>query len=294
MASSNRRGQGVVTVERIECANDARAAAYREVSDGELLRRRGVFVAEGRIVVQRAIEERPDAIESVLLNDAALRRLGPAIAQLDASVPVLVCETSDFEQLTGFNVHRGCLALVRRPPPTPPAELIASARLIVVLEGVTDADNVGGVFRNAAAFGADGVLLSPTACDPLYRKAIRTSMAATLRVPFARAADREWPGLLDTLRGDGFAIVALTPREPSEALAAFAGRPRPPRIALVIGTEGAGLSASVEAAADYRVRIPISDRVDSLNLAVAAGIALHAFGSPEGLRYRNVRHRSLG
>jgi tRNA G18 (ribose-2'-O)-methylase SpoU len=271
-----------MTVERIECANDPRAAAYRDLGDGDLLRTRGLFVGEGRMVVRRIVEDARFAVESLLLNDAALRDLEPSIARLDPSVPVLVCRTAEFARLTGFNLHRGCLALVHRPPPAAPAALIASATLLVVLEGVTNADNVGGVFRNAAAFAADGVLLSPTTCDPLYRKAIRTSMASVLQLPFARAAADEWPSTIDSLRASGFVVVALTPREPSETLDAFAARPRPPRVALVVGTEGAGLTAAVEAAADYRVRIPIGGRVDSLNLAVATGIALHALTDRRG------------
>jgi tRNA G18 (ribose-2'-O)-methylase SpoU len=267
-----------MTVERIECANDARAAAYRDMTDGELLRRRGVFVAEGRLVVRRLIEDRHYTIESLLLNDSSHRDLEPTLATLDPAVPVLVCRPEAFAQLTGYNIHRGCLALVRRPPPTAAASLIASAARLVVLDGVTNADNVGGVFRNAAAFDTDGVLLSPTTCDPLYRKAIRTSMAAALQVPFARAAPGEWDTVVADLRAAGFTVVALTPREPSEPLDLFAARPRPRRMALLIGAEGAGLSAALESAADHRVRIPISSRVDSLNLAVAAGIALAQLG----------------
>ena len=150
----------------------------------------------------------------------------------------------------------------------------AQATSLVVLEGVTNADNVGGVFRNAAAFGAGGVVLSPTCCDPLYRKAIRTSMGAVLQVAFARAD--EWPAALDQIRAAGFTIVALTPREPSIALDVFAAAPVGEKIALVAGTEGPGLTPEVEAMADHRVRIPIGAAVDSLNLAVAVGIALHA------------------
>jgi tRNA G18 (ribose-2'-O)-methylase SpoU len=122
------------------------------------------------------------------------------------------------------------------------------------------------------------MLLSPTCCDPLYRKAIRTSMGAALRVPFAYAGAGDWPHVLTQLEAAGFTTVALTPREPSETLEAFAGRPRAARIALIVGTEGAGLTPEVEVAADVRVRIPISDSVDSLNVAVAVGIALHALG----------------
>ena len=268
-----------MTVEHIECANDARAAAYRDLSDGELLRSRGLFVAEGRLVVRRLLEDLCYTIESLLLNESALRDLEPALGRLDSRVPVLVCRTDAFAQLTGYNIHRGCLALVHRPPPIAMASLIASAARLIVLDGVTNADNVGGVFRNAAAFDADGVLLSPTTCDPLYRKAIRTSMAATLQVPFARAAAQEWERVVEDLRTAGFTVVALTPREPSEPLDLFAARPRPPRLALLIGGEGEGLSTAFASAADYRVRIPISNRVDSLNLAVATGIALARLGS---------------
>ena len=144
---------------------------------------------------------------------------------------------------------------------------------LVVLEGITNADNVGGVFRNAAAFGANAVVLDPTCCDPLYRKAIRTSMAATLRVPYARA--EQWPHDLAELHAHGFTIVALTPKVPSLPLDELAQRLRPPKIAWLVGTEGEGLTAHALSFADQRVRIPIAAEVDSLNLAVAVGIALY-------------------
>jgi tRNA G18 (ribose-2'-O)-methylase SpoU len=161
---------------------------------------------------------------------------------------------------------------VQRPPPSPLDDVLRDARLVVALEDVANADNVGGVFRNVAAFGADAVLLSPSCCDPLYRKAIRTSMAATLRVPFARID--AWPEGLSDLRARGFTLVALTPREPAQALDSFARTGRTDRLVLLVGAEGAGLSPAVERAADVRVRIPVRPVVDSLNLAVATGIAL--------------------
>jgi tRNA G18 (ribose-2'-O)-methylase SpoU len=268
-----------MAVERISCADDPRIALFRDVRDGELVRSRGLFVAEGRLVVRRVVDDRRYRFHSVLLNDAALADLAPALETVDASVPVLVCRADDFAGIAGYHVHRGCLALVHRPTALPVDELIAVAQTIVVLEGVTNADNVGGVFRNAAAFGADGVLLSPTCCDPLYRKAIRTSMGATLRVPFARAGEADWPVVLARVRAAGFTLVALSPRERSVTLDAFAARRPSSRLALIVGTEGAGLTPAVEAAADCCVRIPISDAVDSLNLAVAVGIALHALAT---------------
>jgi tRNA G18 (ribose-2'-O)-methylase SpoU len=263
-------------VERIDRADDPRAAGYRRVRDGELLRLHGLFVAEGRQVVRRVVEDARYRIQSVLLNAAALREIEPAIAASGRDVPILVAVAEVLADIAGYDVHRGCLALVHRPPDTTPDQLLSPARVLVILEAVANPDNVGGVFRNAAAFGAGGVLLSPTCCDPLYRKAIRTSMGATLRVPYARAGADDWPGVIGRVRSAGFRIVALTPREPSETPDAFAARSRDPRIALIVGTEGAGLTWEVETLADSRVRIPIVDQVDSLNLATATGIALYA------------------
>src|SRR5262245_33683539 len=220
---------------RIDGTDDPRIAAYRDVPDAELVRSRGLFVAEGRLVVRRVLEDRRFRVQSVLVNDAARVPLEGVFNTLPADVPVYVCEADDFRAITGYNIHRGCLALVERLPATPIDALVASATTIVVLEGVGNADNVGGVFRNAAAFGPGGVvgvLLSPTCCDPFYRKAIRTSMGAVLRVPFVRA--ERWPAAIDEIRAAGFTIVALTPREPSQTLDAFRSRPRPERVALIV------------------------------------------------------------
>jgi tRNA G18 (ribose-2'-O)-methylase SpoU len=268
------------SIERVADANDPRVAAYRDLGDPDRLRKSGLFVAEGRLVVRRVIEDRRCRIRSILVNDAALRELDPIFGAVDPGVPVYVCATADFLGVTGFNIHRGCLAIVDRPLPMTIGEVLRGATRVVVLDGVTNPDNVGGVFRNAAAFGA-AVILSPTCGDPLYRKAIRTSMGAVLRVPFARAV--EWPGAVSEIRDAGYTIVALTPRDPSASIDEWsggqAGRAGPAGragIALVVGAEGAGLSADAEALADVRVRIPTSDAVDSLNLAVASGIALFA------------------
>ena len=264
-------------IQRVSGSGDPGVALYRDVADAELLRLRGLFVAEGRLVVQRVLEDPAYAVQSVLLSDAASHALEPLLTAVRLDLPIYICEAADFLGITGHNIHRGCLALVERPASKTIADLIrppvSPCATVVVLEAVTNADNVGGVFRNVAAFGADGVVLSPTTCDPLYRKAIRTSMAATLRVPFARLD--AWPAGLDELHSAGFTIVALTPREPSATLDAFVSERRPGKIALLVGTEGAGLSADAESMADVRVRIPISPGVDSLNLAVAVGIALH-------------------
>jgi tRNA G18 (ribose-2'-O)-methylase SpoU len=264
-----------MTVDLVQSIDDPRLDAYREVRDGELVRARGLFVAEGRLVVRRVLEDRRFRLHSVLVTSTALDDLSPLLSSIEAEGPVLVASARDLAAIAGYDVHRGCLALVHRPSPIAVDDFVATADTLVVLEAVTNADNVGGIFRNAAAFGAGGVVLSPTCCDPLYRKAIRTSMGAALRVPFARATEEDWPGVLLRIRRAGFTIVALTPREPSEKLEAFSLRPRPAKVALIVGTEGAGLTPSVESAADHRVRIPISGEVDSLNVAVATGIALY-------------------
>lgn len=271
---------------RVSGPADPRVSVYQSVPDAELLRQRGQFVAEGRLVVERLIAERRYAVHSLLLSEAAYRALEPSLETLGRDVPVYICAGGDFPGITGYDVHRGCLALAERPAPPSLDAVLLHAEVIVVLEGVTNADNVGGVFRNAAAFGADAVLLDAASCDPLYRKAIRTSMAATLHVPFARLADRasEWPSALGGLRTRGFTLVALTPAASARDLDEFAASPRPARLALLLGSEGPGLSAAASAAVDHHVRIPVNPDVDSLNLAVAAGIALYRLspGRPDG------------
>jgi tRNA G18 (ribose-2'-O)-methylase SpoU len=268
----------VIVPERITGPADPRVADYRDMAEPELVRSRGLFVAEGRLVVRRLIEEGRYRLRSVLVNDASYRGLEITLASAGERVPVYLCATADFLGITGHDLHRGCLALVERPTTLTAGGILDAVTskpraMVVVLEAVTNADNVGAVFRNAVALGADAVLLSPACCDPLYRKAIRTSMAATLRLPFARV--EQWPDGLEAMRASGFTIVALTPRDPSITLGLFADAPRPARIALLIGSEGPGLTPAAEAAADLRVRIPIAPGCDSLNLAVAAGIALY-------------------
>ena len=258
-------------------ASDVGVDDYRDLRDPELIHRRGLFVAEGRLVVERLIDMPGYRFRSILVSEAARRPLAGALSRVGGDVPIYVCAAADFLGITGYDIHRGCLALVERPQPLPVSALLPAARTLVVLEAVANPDNVGGVFRNAAAFGADAVVLSPSCCDPLYRKAIRTSMAATLRVPFARA--EEWPGPLAEIRAAGFTIVALTPHDPAEDLERFVESHPLWRVALLVGTEGAGLTAAAEAAADYRVRIPIRPEVDSLNVATATGIALYRLTS---------------
>src|SRR5262245_33656528 len=169
---------------RIASADDPRVADYRAVAEPELARERGLFVAEGRLVVQRVIDAGPTRIISLLVDEAGRRALETSLARLPAVTPVYVCDTALLTAIAGFNIHRGCLALAERPVSGTVDGLLRKSRLLVALENVANADNIGGVFRNAAAFGADAVILSPSCGDPLYRKAIRTSMGAALSVPF--------------------------------------------------------------------------------------------------------------
>jgi len=259
---------------------DTRLDAFRHLRDADLLRAHGLFVAEGRLVVERVLADPRFTFEALLLNRASLEALRHAMeGRVDGSA-VFECPTQAFESITGFDIHRGCLALVRRLPALAWQEAVGSARLILVLEGVTNADNVGAVFRNAAAFGAGAVLLSPTCCDPLYRKAVRTSMGHVLRVPFARV--EPWPDAMTGLRAAGFTVAALSPGGSAITLDAFVATHRDKQVALLVGSEGTGLTDAAGRVADLRVRIPMAPGIDSLNLAVATGIALSTLRPSDG------------
>ena len=254
----------------IASPDDPRLEPYRHVAAPEWLRDNDMFVAEGRLVVDRLIALDRFTIHSILVNRAAHDALLDRLSFVDADV--YVCDDGTLSGITGFNFHRGCLALVFRPPPASADRFIA-ARCLLAIESVGNPDNVGGLFRTAAAFGVGGVLLNATARDPLYRKAIRTSMGAALRMPYARTDD--WLGTLERFRGHGFSIIALTPQSEAVPIEQFArdldGNAR--RI-LLVGAEGSGLDSATLGRADARVRIPIENSVDSLNVVVAAGIAL--------------------
>lgn len=236
-----------------------------------------MFVAEGRLVVSRLLEASAragvwrGAAQSVLLSPAAFAQM-ESIVSAHPDVPVYVVPQPVMNDVVGFNIHRGCLALARRPEvPALTRETVEALSRVVVLEGVNNPDNIGGVFRSAAALGAGLVALGPACGDPLYRKAVRTSMGAALEVPYVRAAP--WPGALARLRDAGFALVALTPAP--DALPLPRLRLASSRVALIAGAEGTGLSEAALAAADVRVAIPMSGRVDSLNVSTAVAIALY-------------------
>jgi len=265
-------GVALIPIERLD---DPRVDDYRDIKDRGLHRRRGLFVVEGRGTLRCLVDHSPFRPRSVLLGETARAALADVLARLSPSVPIYCAPGPVLEAVVGFAIHRGCLAIVERPPERGLAALLGALpegdSRIVVTEGLSNHDNVGGVFRNAMAFGADAVVLCPRTCDPLYRKAIRTSMGGSLCVPFARA--ERWPDDLAALRARGYAIVALDPG--AEDVLGRSDVALPRRAALVVGTEGAGLSEAVRRFADRRVRIGMAPGVDSLNVATAAAIALH-------------------
>jgi tRNA G18 (ribose-2'-O)-methylase SpoU len=249
------------------------SAQYAHVGDPVWLRAHGLFVAEGRLVVRRLIEAGRYEIVSVVVTPAASESLADVRARVRC--PVHVMERSALASLTGFDFHRGCLGIAKRPGGDTPLEAFAGARRLMALESIANPDNVGGLFRVAAAFDGGGVLLDRASGDPFYRKAIRTSMGATLDVPFTRL--ESWTPALGLLRRRGFQVAALTPDRAATPLTAYAAtvdRDRP--LVLLLGAEGSGLTDEALNTADVRVRIPIAAGVDSLNVVVAAGIAMAA------------------
>jgi tRNA G18 (ribose-2'-O)-methylase SpoU len=245
---------------------------YRELAHPDRLADRARFVAEGRLVVERLIRLGSYRLHSLLLTDAAAAAMAPVLADVPAGVPIYVAGHAVMNGVVGFNIHRGCLALAERPPiaALTSADLERADR-VLVLEGVNNPDNVGGLFRAGAALGASLVLLGPDCGDPLYRKAIRTSMGATLSLPYRMTGS--WPAALTELRRAGLSVVACTPSLDAPSLYEVA---LPARAAVLVGAEGPGLSADALALADLRVRIPMHGGMDSLNVTTAAAIVLSA------------------
>ena len=274
--------RGVVDV-AVEDPADPRIAVFMGLRDHDLRRLReapggdmdGVFVAEGERVAGRALAAGYRPISALV--DAG--RDDPLPDGFAAEVPVHRAGPRVIEAITGYQTHRGALvAFARRPLPSP-ADVLAGARRVVVAERVVNPTNLGVVLRSAAAFGFDAVLLDPTSCDPLYRRANRASMGEGFALPHTRLAGL--PDGLAPLRDAGFTVVALTPSRDALDLPDLAARTGPEdRLALVLGSEGPGLTEATEAAADLRVRIPLAPGVDSLNVGVAAGIACYALGRP--------------
>lgn len=263
---------------------DPRLSDYVSLTDVALRRRvepeRGLYIAEGSTVLGRALEAGHLA-RSVLCSPRWL----PDVEQMLATaghvddVCVYVADAAVLEEVTGFHVHRGALAAMQRPLLPPLAELLATcrdggpARRVAVLEDIVDHTNVGAIFRSAAALGVDAVLVSPGCGDPLYRRSVRVSMGTVFQVPWTRL--EPWPQGLELLRSLGFTVAALALSDDSISLDELV-QAQPERLALMLGTEGDGLSTEAAEAADLVVRIPMAGGVDSLNVAAASAVAFWA------------------
>jgi len=259
-----------VPVLSIDDAGDARFADYRAIPDRRA-RTDGTFVAEGRLVVRRLLESR-FATRSVMVTIQAFSALEDLIGGRP-DLPVYVVPQALMNDVAGFNIHRGCLAIGERPAPLSWEALARGARRLVALERVGDADNVGAIFRAAAAFGAGGVLLDEACADPLYRKAVRTSMGAALEVPFADGV--ALPETIDALKAEGWTVVGLTPAATAPSLQDVVSVTHANRVVVVLGHEGEGLTSGALGACTHLARIPTTTAVDSLNVAMAAGVALY-------------------
>ena len=264
-----------MAIEHLEDLEDPRLADYTHLREPSrrmgLERERGIFTVEGRLSLE-ALVDSPYEIRSVLVSSAYAPRLGDLVPD---DVPVLVVPARSIEAISGVHFHRGVLAVASRPVLPPVADLVRGASRVLVLEAVNDHENIGSLFRNAAAFGVDGVVLDPTCADPLYRRSTRVSLGHVLRVPFARVEPGGWPGALAALRKDGLEVLALTPDPDADPIGDIAAAP-PRRVALMVGAEGPGLTEAAMAAAGRRIRIPMAAGVDSVNVATAAAIALSA------------------
>jgi len=265
----------VARIEYLTSADDPRIADFTALRDVQLRKSletaNGLFIAEGEKVVRRAVEA-GYPVRSLLMAPRWLHGLRDV---LDAAgdAPCYVVDALTIEQITGFHVHRGALASLHRRPVPAVADVLAGARRIFVCEDLVDHANVGAIFRSAAALGLDAVVLSPRCADPLYRRAVKTSMGAVFSVPYARLGD--WYFGLDELRAAGFDVLALTPAADAVPLDEV---PLGDRIALVLGTEGEGLSRRWLQSADRRVTIPLSRGIDSLNVSAAAAVAAYIVG----------------
>ena len=264
---SGRRG---AMIELVADAADPRIEPYRAVRERDLAGRDGLFVAEGRVVLEKLIRLGRFPVRSVLVAEARLASLEDLLADLAPEIPVYVARQAVMDAIVGFPIHRGILALGGRVMLSPEALLagLPPHALVVALSGLANHDNMGGIFRNAAAFGAHGVLLDAGCCDPLYRKAIRVSAGGVLVTPFARLGAEQ--DLAEVLQAAGFEVLALSPRGETELSDL---RPAA-RTAALFGAEGPGLAPELIARA-RSVRLSMRGGFDSLNVATTSGIVLH-------------------
>ena len=250
-------------------------ADYSRLTDVALRRvsepANGLYIAESAKVIERALRAGHQP-RSVLVQEQWLPDAERLLTDWP-EVPIYVGAASVLEQLTGYNLHRGALAAMHRPDLRSVAEVIRDARRIVILEDIVDHTNVGAIFRSVAGLGADAVLITPRCADPLYHRSVRVSMGTVLQVPWTRLP--EWSEAVPVLHEHGFHLAALALADDAVSLDVFAADP-PERVALILGTEGDGLSRRALDAADTVVTIPMLHGVDSLNVASASAVALYA------------------
>ncbi len=267
---------GLVELLRVTNPDDRRLDDYRALTDTALRSvsdpAGGLYIAESTKVIARAVAAGHHP-RSVLVQERRVEDIRAIVGELD--VPVYVVPDEVAEALTGFAVHRGTIASMHRPDLPTVREVIDSATLVLILENVGDHTNVGAAFRAAAALGADAVLVSPGGADPLYRRSVRVSMGTVFQVPWTRITD--WASAVTDLHAAGFDVAALALSDDAVTLDAYVAS-RPERVALVMGSEGDGLSRTALDEADTVVTIPMSGGVDSLNVASAAAVALWALG----------------
>lgn len=266
-------------IEHVASTSDPRLADYVGLTDAALRRTGERFIAESTVVVHRALDAGLEPVSFLL--DERHRALAGEWEATHPGVPVFVGPSAALEELTGFHLHRGALASMRRPEPRAVAELLADVERrsgarrsrIAVLEGLTEHTNVGAAFRSAAAFGVDAVIVTPQCADPLYRRAVRVSMGTVFQVPWTRS--EHWPEDVEVLRAAGYTVAGMTLGEGAVTLDEFVRRDVE-RLALVFGHEGNGLAPETDAAVDARVTIPMDLGVDSLNVAASAAVAFYA------------------
>jgi tRNA G18 (ribose-2'-O)-methylase SpoU len=231
---------------------------------------KGLVIAEGVLVVQRMLASRFTP-RGILGTDRRLHELGADLDGVDAPVYRVTAEV--MAEVVGFHLNRGVLAAAPRPPELTVARVLDGARTIAVLEGVNDHENLGSIFRNAAGLGVDAVVFGTGCADPLYRRAVRVSMGHALLVPYAWTS--AWPADLAVLRDNGFRLLAMTPDPAAQTVAGAMAAAGSDRVAILVGAEGPGLTETVMRASDVRVRIPMSQGTDSLNVATAAALAFY-------------------
>ena len=266
----------------LETIDDPQLDAYARLTEAQLRSRlepeKGIFIAESSKVIERALDGGMQPL-SFLMDQKWIEPIRPLVehasAEQGVDLPVYVLPHDELKKLTGFELTRGALAAFRRPPLPAVEDVLAGARRVAVLEDITNFTNVGAIFRSAAALGVDAVLVTPTCCDPLYRRCVRVSMGTVFQVPWTRigATKEDWPGAgLDLLHHLGFKAAALALSHDSVTLDDPQLKAEE-KLALVLGTEGDGLAAETIAQCDYTVLIPMQHGVDSLNVAAASAVA---------------------